>query len=50
MTKKEVVTLLDQEIRWCEAMLLTDKIVTMDFKKGFISGLRQAKIFITIPD
>ena len=40
MTKKAVIEILDQEIAWCT---LNPHGKSLDFEKGFVDGLRQAK-------
>ena len=44
MTNKEIQAVLDEEIYWAEESLLTDKTVSIEFKKGYIEGLKKAKL------
>ncbi len=43
MTKKEVVAIIDAEIKWCKE---TPMNMPEDFRQGFVEGLRQAKSLI----
>ena len=44
MPKEELVELLDQEIRWCE--LHQNKNLSINYRNGFIAGLKQARNFV----
>ncbi len=44
MTKKEVKAVIDAEIEWRRE---TPMNMSEDFRKGFIQGLRQAKVLIS---
>lgn len=40
---REILEMLDNEIQWCNE---NKNIVSEDESKGFINGLKQAKLFI----
>ena len=43
---KESMKLIDEEIEWCNQEYNPDFNFTEEYKKGFISGLGQAKYLI----
>ncbi len=43
MTKKQILEIIDQEIAWC---MHNPSGKSLDFEKGFVDGLRQAKRLI----
>lgn len=47
MRKKEIIELLDKEIKWCQEND-TDLLGTLtdEFKKGFIQGLKGARAIL----